>query len=151
MQIELQKDIQIQIWIIWTGSGTERGYQMRLQQGSLLLSIVTWTIKSSFFVASYHGLLIWVKWFLCWEYRTGSWSGEKSCAFVLNDVASDLWAFWTKEKVPDTCTALLVVSFVSLYLYKLTKETTYSAVHVSGSIKAFPFRLLLKFNKGQRI
>ena len=77
---------------------------------------------------------------------------KKNCAFVLNDVSSDLWAFWTKEKVPDTCTALLVVSFVSLYLYKLTKETTYSsAVHVSGSIKAFPFHLLLKFSKGQRI
>ena len=34
MQIQLQIQIQMQIQIIWTGSGTEGGYQMRLQQGS---------------------------------------------------------------------------------------------------------------------
>ena len=60
----------MQIKIIWTGSGTERGYQMRLQH----LSIES----NGFGVRSTGKDLDRVK---------------KTCAFVLNNVASDLWAF----------------------------------------------------------
>ena len=56
--------------------------------------------------------IIWVKWFWCCEYRTGSRSGEKKPVHLYSITLHLICGpFERKKKIQDTCT-VLVFSFV---------------------------------------